>query len=127
MFTHLSMQIMLSAMPTYIDYPHLSKTSDPTVLDAIDAVQLNVAPEVPIVKPFDLLFDRVFNKLWRVTTVDVMTDRILNQHGTSCNARVVQEFESLWQIIPRKNERSSMRYYKQIPANVNQKSGYSQR
>jgi hypothetical protein len=120
--THVTFQIMMSSIPTFIDYPHLNKTSDTTVLDAIDQVQLNVAPEVPLIKPYDLIFDRVFNKLWRITTVDDFIDRIQNEHGHNCNARVVQEFETLWQILPRRNERSSRRYYKPFSLNGNFRS-----
>ncbi len=125
--THISLQLLMSDIPTYFDYPHLSKTSDTSVLDAVDQIQLNVTPEVPLVKPYDVVYDRVFNKLWRVTSVEDFVDRLQNQHGTSCNARLIQENEALYQLMPRQNERSTRRYAKIFPKNGNPVRNFSQK
>lgn len=92
-FSHVELQFNMSTVPTYIEYPRLSKTGDLSVLEAIDSVQIIVSPLVPSVQPWDIIVDNVFKKSWRVTSSNWFNDRNLNVHGWDVQARLVQSYE----------------------------------
>jgi hypothetical protein len=117
-FTHVEIQLLLSSDPTYIDFPHLSKTSDQSVLESIDSVSLNFTPEIPLVQAYDVVYDRVFNKLWRITSAEETIDRIQNVHGHGANARLIQAHEVLNLLMPRPDAPSARRGVKLHSANA---------
>jgi hypothetical protein len=118
-FSHIDIQVLMSDVPTRIDYPHFNHTSDPAVLDGTQEVSLNLPPTVPYCYPNDMVFDKQTHKLWRIESSEDFTDRILNPHGYTCQARLVQPFELLSLVSARFH--SPRRSAKLMPLNGNWK------
>ncbi len=100
-FTHLEIQLNMTDIPTYIEYPRLTKTGDLSVLDTTESVSISISPLVPIIQPWDIIVDNVYGKHWRVTSVQNFVDRNFNIFGWDVQARVVQEYELYYNLCVR--------------------------
>lgn len=98
-FTHLEITYLVSSTPVYVEYPKITNTADLTAVDAIDSISLNIGPQVSDIAGFDLIYDLVFKKLWRITSTSELVDRNLNPHGWDVNARYVQTYENINSLV----------------------------
>jgi len=92
-FTHVELQFAATYEDTKIEYPRITKTGDVSVIEGIDSVTLVASPKVTDLKPWDIIADGVFGKLWRVTNANLFNDNHLNNHGWDIQARLVQSYE----------------------------------
>lgn len=98
-FTHLEIAYLSTGTPLYADYPRLNNTGDLTAVDAIDPVSLNISPLLNGLRAYDCVYDVIQNRLWRVTSVTDFFDRNRNPHGWDCQARYIQPYENMAQLV----------------------------
>lgn len=113
-FTSVELQFNLSQIDTNLDYPKLSKTGDLSVLDATSSVNLVVGPTVYRVAPWDVIYDNVNNKFWRVTNATNFQDKHRVIHGWDIDARLVQAYE-IYNQLPVRNKNNPNIRTTQLP------------
>lgn len=126
-FTHIDLQLLVSSTPLYMDFPHLNKSSDQAKVLGIEDVQLNLPPRIVSAKPYDLIYDKVTNNLWRIQTADDFIDRIQNQHGIGVSARLVQPYEIYRLVAPQRNLLSVRRTTRLLQGHTVGNQGYSEK
>ncbi len=82
-----------------VEFPHLSRTGDLSVLDPIQDVSLYIPPVVPYLYPGDLVADSVYGKLWRLKTVQYNKDSQMRNMAYDCEARLVQDYEYINDLL----------------------------
>lgn len=92
--THIEIQLYQIGMIP-IEFPHLSRTGDLSILDPVQDVQLYIPPSVPYLYPGDIVADAVYGKLWRLKTTQYNKDSSMRNMAFECEARFIQPYEYL--------------------------------
>ena len=93
-FTHAEIQLYQVGMIP-IEFPHLSRTGDLSILDPVQDVSVYIPPTIPFLYPGDLIADSVYGRLWRLKTVQYNKDASMRNMAFECEARLVQDYEYL--------------------------------
>lgn len=92
--THIEIQLYQIGMIP-VEFPHLSRTGDLSILDPVQDVQLYIPPTIPFLYPGDIVADAVYGKLWRLKTVQYNKDSLKRNMAFECDARFIQPYEYL--------------------------------
>ena len=101
-WTHLEIQIGLSDTPALIEFPRLNKSSNTSLQDLTDEVQINASPVIPRLTTRDVLVESTFGKAFLIESSNFWNDNKRNVLGWDCQARVLQPTEMLSKLPRRK-------------------------
>lgn len=102
-WTHLEIQVSQSTKPSLIEFPRLQQSSNLSLLDLTEGVQLSASPEIPRLSTFDVIVESTFGKTFIINSSNWWNDKDRNVHGWDCQARVVQKNELL-SLLPRRRQ-----------------------
>lgn len=100
-FTHLEIQLNLSAESVYMEVPKLNKSSSVSILDSTDPFQILLSPNIPHVDKLDIITESMWGKALMVQDVSWHNTKERQMLGWECNARVVQQQE-VFNFLPRR-------------------------
>jgi hypothetical protein len=98
-WTHFEIQISVSNMKTYFEFPRLTSSSDTSVMDPTNPFQIVLSPNIPTLKEMDVIAESMFGKTLIVTNVNDWNTRQRNVLGWECEVRVAQPQE-IYNILP---------------------------
>jgi len=98
-WTHLELQLALSVESPYFEFPKLTKGSDTSLLEQLEPFQIIMSPNVPSVRPEDVIVESTFGKTLIVQNSNWWNTRKQDVLGWECNVRVIQPQE-LYRILP---------------------------
>ena len=94
-FTHVEIVWNYLSTPIRADYPNFDIINNLQVLAGEENVSLELGPNLPECKPYDLILDPTFQKLWRVVSVRTRFTREQELLGWECQGRLVQPYETI--------------------------------
>ena len=100
-FTHLEFQCNMSQDPILAEYPQLSETADPNLIQKLQAVQVNLSSRAIQVHSEDVIVDASVAATWWVSDSQNYRDAVQHTIGWSCNVRPMQPYE-IQTILPKR-------------------------
>lgn len=101
-WTHLELQGNQSVEPSLIEFPKITKSSNISLADLTDTVQVVASPLIPHLSARDVLVESSFGKAFLIGSATLWNDRDRRVHGWECQARVVQPSEIV-SLLPHRN------------------------
>jgi hypothetical protein len=98
-WTHLEIQFNVSKESAYFEFPKLKKGSDITKIDTTEPFNIILSPNIPSLRPLDIIVESTFGKCLVVQNSDWWNTRNRQVLGWECTVRVIQPQE-LYRILP---------------------------
>lgn len=107
-FTHLEIQLQQSpSIP--IDFPKVTRQSIQTMIENMGDMQIQVSPQIPLVRPGDIVAESTFGKNFLIKNVTPHNDIRAQVLGWEADVRVIQPQELTW-MLPRRNKSQVTEY-----------------
>jgi hypothetical protein len=100
-WTHVEIQFIIGNESAYFEFPKLTKGSDTAQLEQLEPFQVLMSPNLPTLRPQDIITESVFGKALIVQNSNWWNDKNRNVLGWECQVRVLQPQE-LFNILPRR-------------------------
>jgi hypothetical protein len=100
-FTHFELQFNLTHESAFFEFPKLTKSADITRLETLEPFQIILSPNIPSVRPMDIIVESTFGKVLVVQNVPWWNTRNRNVLGWECMVRVIEPMERFRLLPPR--------------------------
>lgn len=98
-WTHLEIQFNVSKESAYFEFPKLKKGLDISKIDTTEPFNIILSPNIPSLRPLDIIVESTFGKCLVVQNSDWWNTRNRQVLGWECTVRVIQPQE-LYRILP---------------------------